>query len=403
MVKKRQCRVAFVPKSSHSRKTVCRPADTYNCVKNNQFVWMTDGKWIGPAGMFSVALVARLLAIPTSLERINPYSQADAIGFMETAQFIARELSLASPRSTTYETWGAVIAPFWFLPGPSRIYALVFVALLGALSVYNVAVIGQKLHSRQVGILAALPIAIYPSIVLIQSTLLREAAVLFGLTTAARLLIAQSPKLPRNWSFVGATLALGFATILRTDNFPVYVLAIASAVVVRYWYSRLTKATLGAGIITGSVVLESAIPIVLRRFNVIRSRRAEGRTEYLGWIRFDGIAEMIVFSWIGSVYFLFTPFPWMVETLEDVPVAVEAVGNLCYAIAAIWGFRYLVHRNTPVAIGLAVGLFLGTILYGFGTVNYGTAVRHRPMFLWVVFLFGSVGIASWIGQSSIDN
>jgi hypothetical protein len=84
----------------------------------------------------------------------------------------------------------------------------------------------------------------------------------------------------------------------------------------------------------------------------------------------------------------------MIETFADVPVAIEAAINLGYTVAAIWGFRTLLHRNTPIAVGLAVGLLLGVGLYGFGTVNYGTAVRHRPMFLWVIFIFGAIGISS---------
>jgi hypothetical protein len=191
-----------------------------------------------------------------------------------------------------------------------------------------------------------------------------------------------------------AALTLGFATILRTDNFPVYILAIAAAIITRYWHARLAKIFLGTGVLGSVIIGEQIISTVLRRFNTLRSRRARGRTEYLGWVRFDNLVEMVVFSWIGVAYFLFTPYPWMIETFADVPVAIEAAINLGYTVAAIWGFRTLLHRNTPIAVGLAVGLLLGVGLYGFGTVNYGTAVRHRPMFLWVIFIFGAIGISS---------
>ncbi|MDB2276629.1 hypothetical protein PM022_19315, partial [Halorubrum ezzemoulense] len=152
-------------------------------------------------------LIRSVAAVVTTLTTLNPDSTADAIGFGNTAEAIARGLREGSPylytsssidlpqllipliSSDIYTLWGTFLTPFWVLPGPSGFYARLGNALLGAVAVYNVYLIARYYHSHQAGVIAALPMTIYPIIVAVQSTLLREALVLFGITTAARLLM----------------------------------------------------------------------------------------------------------------------------------------------------------------------------------------------------------------------
>ncbi|WP_137288619.1 hypothetical protein [Natronorubrum halophilum] len=366
---------------------------------------MAESKWSIPALTFCVALAVRLLAVPTSLLRLNPYSTGDAPEFANTsAQMASRVASFQYPygipdQSVTYETWGTFLFPFWLAPGPSELYAHIFVAGLGAIAVYNVAVISQSLHSPQAGLVAALPVAIYPSYILTHSVLLREAAVLVGITTAARLLVARPPKIGGIGMWTGVVTALLFASIFRSDNLPIYLAAAGFGVVVKYWQRDITKITMGAGSVVTLLMGNKLIAYAIGRFNTLREHRSYGRTVYFGDVRFGGAIDLIAFSWLGSLYFLFTPFPWMIDAVSDVPVAFEGVLNLGYTIAGIFGFRQLMHRNAPVAAGLLAALLLGVTLYGFGTVNYGTAIRHRQMFLWILFIFGSIGIVSKINVS----
>ncbi|MDB2276717.1 hypothetical protein PM022_19780 [Halorubrum ezzemoulense] len=106
--------------------------------------------------------------------------------------------------------------------------------------------------------------------------------------------------------------------------------------------------------------------------------------------------ELIAFSWIGAAYFLYAPFPWMIETVPDLLVGVEGLLNIAFTITAIWGVRSLSQKNMPATVGLLAGLAVAVVLYGVGTVNYGTGMRHRQMFLWVIFLFGGIGISEHV-------
>jgi hypothetical protein len=158
----------------------------------------------------------------------------------------------------------------------------------------------------------------------------------------------------------------------------------------------LARRTLLAGVAISPLTFVVSLPYMRSGIDFlarIREARASGRTVYLPNVIPETIPESLAFSWVGAAYFLYAPFPWMVETLPDLLVSIEGMISLGFTIASLWGVRSLYHRNAPATVALVVGFAVAVVLYGVGTVNYGTGMRHRQMFLWVVFLFGGIGIA----------
>lgn len=353
-------------------------------------------------GVFGTAFLVRLAAAAvTSVTGLNPESHADAELFGSTAAYIANGLvqgRLVFPNVTpTYELWGLFLAPFWLLPGPSGFYARVGNALLGAFAIYNVYLVARYYHSYRAGLLAAAPMAFYPSFVAVHSTLMREAFVLFGITTAARFILVPSSTRSRLHSYLLAGGALSLATIHREDNAIVYGVAIGiGALVFLLDTGRVSKRQVGAGALLSPVAFVYAYPLVragvefLARIHDVRAR---GRTVYLAHVIPNTLPELLAFSWIGALYFLYTPFPWMIATPADLVVGMEALVNVLFTVAGVYGVKVLYHRSRVATVGLLVGFLAAIVLYGVGTVNFGTAMRHRQMFLWVVFLFGAVGLA----------
>lgn len=361
-----------------------------------------------PRALFGLAFVLRVLAIPLAVFRLTPYSQADATGFSVVAGMIANNvlsgtLSIATPYTGIYETWGSLLSPFWFLPVGGPILARIFLSLLGAYAVYNVVLITRRLGTPMAGLLAGLPLAVYPSIVLVQSSLLREAAVLFGITTAARLLLIVSDHKQdpfatdrsRRQRIALATLSVGllaFATLLRGENLPVYVVAIGAGCVAYYSTTRWGKGLAILAVVAGGVGAWGLRDEVIQRFNFLRSARFSGRTAYLGDVRFHSLLDMAAFAPVGAAYLLFAPFPWQVGSALDVPVLFEGLANVLYAFAGIAGVAIGFKRDRVATVGLGIYFVLGVVVYGLGTANYGTGIRHRQMFTWVLFLFGGVGV-----------
>lgn len=352
--------------------------------------------------VFLVAFLSRLFGVViTSATELNPYSLVDADTFSRSANRYAAsvlrgEMAPVDPYNII-EFWGVLLSPFWILPGPSRVYARLGMAVIGSLAALNVYLIARHYHSREAGVFAALPFVFFPSLVLVHSSVLRDTVVLFGLTTAARLLLVPPRRLPRRASFVLVLAVLTLTTMLRYSNLEVYVLVLLVVMGLRSdalmsWVRSHPVSTALGGL---GVVLYTRpdIRYVVDYLARTRRLRAHGRTEYLGDVFPTTVLEAVAFSWVGAVYFLFSPFPWMIETGMDFVVFVEAVLTLGYAGFAVYGMRYMRPRTPAGTVGLVLGFVLLVGLYGLGTANVGTAVRHRQMVTWVLFLLGGFGIA----------
>jgi hypothetical protein len=348
--------------------------------------------------------------ILTTVTDLNTYARADVNRFSAAAEFIAnglrRGIYITNPEfSNTINTWASALAPFWLLPGPSRIYARVGVALLGAFAVYNIYIMAHSYASRQAALIAVIPLIFYPSFIFIHSTVHREAAVLVGLTTGARFLTVPSPRLSLPTNYGLAVLFLWFSVVFRPNNLPVIVAVLALAIVVKYRHvitGSVVRHFVPPTIIVGSVLTYPQGNEIIRSLARIRLKRARGRTEYLGHVFPETVMSAIAFSWIGAVYFLFTPFPWMVKEITGFIALLEGIGNLMFAMFGVIGARKLGARNTTVGVALTVGIVLGAVLYGLGTANVGTAIRHRQMLLWAIFILGGLGLAEKV-QFTVGN
>lgn len=366
--------------------------------------------------LFILALAIRLVGVGlTTLTDVNPDQGQDTVGFANVAAAIAAGeqpfLEAITSIGSTYPTWGAILSPFWLLPGPSELYGQLFAAVLGAYAVYNVFLVGRWYHSSWAGWLAAGPVLVFPSFVAIHSTILRDVAILCALTLAVRLFLV-----PGRWRrpvrYAGGIVAILFATLLRIENGPVFGVVIATGLVV-YLIQRhqafvaLPFAAIPVGLavyrtylvgpLQGLVYRGYGNPVdflVAYRAARIREQHDGARTGYLIEVLPETTAELLAFAPIGAVYFLFVPFPWMIETGADLLAGVESLITVVYAVCAVGGVWYVGKRQPPEAIALGVGFLAFALLYGIISANVGTSIRQRQQLVWVLYLFGGVGMAA---------
>jgi hypothetical protein len=224
--------------------------------------------------------------------------------------------------------------------------------------------------------------------------------ILFGITTATRLLMLPSEKQSRLLTYGIPGGLIHVALLLRKPNIVIYVAAMAAALIVNAVRSGyISKRMLRLGVSLSPIAFVLSLPIIrngIEQLVRIRSFRAHGRAVYLPDVIPRTIAEFIAFSWVGAVYFLYAPLPWMIETIPDLLVSIEGIASIGFTVAAIWGVRSLGRKNASATVGLLAGLAVAVILYGVGTANYGTGMRHRQMFLWIIFLFGGIGVTEHV-------
>jgi hypothetical protein len=360
---------------------------------------------------FGIRIVGVIL---TTITTINPASKSDAITFGNTAQAIASGIRQGQPYlyttesldvaqvlipvapAPTDELWGTFLAPFWLLPGPSGFYARLGNAFLAAYAIYNVYLIARYYHSRHAGIITTLPLIAYPSMVAVQTTLLRMSVILFGITTTARILVIPAKRRTSLFNWIIAGSLIHISLLLSTENIVIYTIAIVTAIAVYVAESRgLFIQIVGISSILIPVTFVLFLPVMRSGVEFLartRKLRAQGRAVYLPDTIPRTVFEFGAFSWIGAAYFLYAPFPWMIETISDLLISIEGMISIFYTAVAIWGVRSFGEKNVSATVGLLLGFMIAVVLYGAGTANYGTGMRHRQMFLWVVFLFGGIGI-----------
>jgi len=357
--------------------------------------------------VFFVSLLARLISIfSVQIIGFDPFGGGQAGRHAQTAAEIASAgfshyVNLAS----IFDRWGLLLSPFWLLPGPSEIYAQLAVAIIGSLAILNVYLICEHYHSKQAGYLAAAPLALLPSYTFMHAVLQREALLLFSVTTAFVLIFLpnQYVSYPRNYLL--AALCLITAGYLRRYNMPV-ILTVGAivAIVSLVTSSRYTPRRMFYGIFT--TVSLSIIGLYIAITNWItdlqnataylatfRARRSRGRAVYLPDVIPTNFFEFFAFSWIGAVYFLFAPFPWHFEVINDLPGLIESAVGLGFLIFGFTGIKTIGQKAPVAVITLITALVVYSVLYGYGTANYGTALRHRQAVFWIILVFGAIGIS----------
>ena len=363
------------------------------------------------AWVFAIALVVRIGGVTlTTLTDINPDSGNDANGFASTAQAYATgEFGIQyflNSLPSAYPTWGFFLSPFWHIPGPSRVYARLGMAIVGAFAIYNIYLIVAHHVSRQAGAFAVAPLITLPSFVALHSVVLRDVAIICGLVYAVRLLSVPS-RWPVSLRYIFVLFAVGIATLLRVENLPVYAAMAGTGIalwIIPKKYYRITG-------LVGGLVAVASYPIWIRMTRAVgilgpqehpleflsfmrQARiREGGRTQYLADIVLETPLDMLFYAPVSAVYFLFVPLPGMAEIPVDYIMTIESLVTIAFAIAAVFGVYALWQRSPPLVGALLVGFVLFAVLYGIISTNVGTSVRQRQVLSWVLFVFGGIGVA----------
>jgi hypothetical protein len=91
------------------------------------------------------------------------------------------------------------------------------------------------------------------------------------------------------------------------------------------------------------------------------------------------------------VYFsyMMSPMPWKISTGLDVYGALDAWLRVLLLAFAIRAWRSPAAKASSYMVGFLISLyFMMSLLFSLGTINYGTALRHHIVPLWIIVLLG---------------
>lgn len=356
-----------------------------------------------------VALVLRLgLTLFHNFVFPLPDSQADAIMFETTARQWAKDGwgGLLSHWQSGALLYSWLLTVLYLAFGPSVLLAQALNVLLGTFIVYLVWRIASELFSERVAKIAGWIACLFPTLNLYSALTMREAPFVFlmllGVCHAVRWAKTRAIR-----DFFLAVFFLVLATGLHLGAWPlIWALALWSAGLIGY---RLTKEKIfdWKGVLELALVGGACAFIVLCRwgwdkefvfaFGVGRTQQAYaiGRAAYLQNLVANNVFDLFWQVPIRIIYFLFTPFPWMVKEKIDLLGLADAFLYVAIAISVLYGLFVLYKRDRKV---FWQGFFL-LLLAAFGiaafatiTSNYGAAVRHRAKFVPMLAGLAAFGI-----------
>lgn len=269
-------------------------------------------------------------------------------------------------------------------------------ATLGALVVVLVWRIALLLNGdEKASLIAAWVVALNPSAILHSGLLLREVAVTFPLIVGVyHLVVWHRGRSLKNAAYAGVALMVSMA--FHSGTYAVLVgLALWS---LGSWVRALlsgrlrllAKNTVALALVGSAVAFAANTGWGMQKFSQVETDDADaltaslrhqsaGRTAYLDDLEANTPMDLVTQAPLRVTYFLFAPFPWMLQTSRDALGVIDALLFL-WLVGRLVRYHEFPRRNASALLVVAVFSVMA-LTFAMGVSNYGTAMRHRAKML----------------------
>ncbi|QLH81402.1 glycosyltransferase family 39 protein [Halosimplex pelagicum] len=157
--------------------------------------------------------------------------------------------------------------------------------------------------------------------------------------------------------------------------------------------------TLASLALAGLPVAVAGFALFTRLFPVdaLNSRlqyRIMGGAAYLGFERYGSWLDVLLAAPVRAIYFQFAPFPLHVDSAFDLLAVLSLPLLVVLATAAYLTLRRVEH-DPVVTLPLLVVYLGGIVGYGLIDSNFGTTIRHRSFFVFLLAVFAAPALESW--------
>lgn len=115
-----------------------------------------------------------------------------------------------------------------------------------------------------------------------------------------------------------------------------------------------------------------------------------GMAGYPAWLSPSSFLLTLLIIPVRVLYFLFSPFVWMVSSIRHVAGLVNGILMVPLCYFAVSFFRGRITRNSLALLFIAFLLVFFVLAFSFGVKNFGQAFRHRAKILPLLVAFGMV-------------
>lgn len=339
-------------------------------------------------GNFAVA-IAVLPLLPYGWDILKFHRNALSILSGTVPQASTQVTSFAAFQSLVYATFGADPTIMSLVNG--------FLAVVVVIPVTELARrLYPNLHTTE--LLMAL-LLFFPLPFLYLSIPMRDVLnlVIFFTILAA---LARGHDLRQPWLILLAIPLLGALSLLRPElGFIVEVGILAAIIGLLIKKISIRPKTVLELAFIGGIAGVVSLPVVGPRLPIdsiryMRTTRAHGGAAYLESVEYTSWVDLLLSAPIRGIYFQFAPFPLHATSAFDLLAGLMLPILIIIAVAA---YRSGVHipTNDVLLIGLVTIYLVGVLGYGVVDSNFGTTVRHRIPFSFLLCVFAASVFARW--------
>lgn len=370
--------------------------------------------------LFSVALLLRiLLAVLTYTFSLQGFFGGDAITYDYAGYALYQSWFEPGSRIDAYylnfatrasgSGWGMayVVAGVYSLIGRNTLAVQLLNCVLGAATTYLTYTCAKNIfNNNRTARLAAILVAVFPSLVLWSSQGLKDGIICFLLVLSMNIAFSLQKKI--DYVQIGILLmALGGIYALRFYIFFAFAVSIFG--------SFFLSTQKSASSIGKQVVVLLVITVGLTYFGVLSGAQTNlekyGNLKSLQESRKDqatsaesGFGQDIDVSTssgaisalpIGLSYIMLAPFPWQMSNFRQAITLPEVLVWWGLIPFMIVGILYSVKNKFRLSIGVLVFTLMLTVSYAIFQGNVGTAYRMRAQMQIFYFIFVAAGLVIW--------
>jgi hypothetical protein len=303
-----------------------------------------------------------------------------------------------------------IISIFYTIFGYSKLMAQSISVALGTASVYLVYHLCLMIWDYSSAKKAAWATALFPTLILYSSLILREVYIVFfllvgvigiakfidkkNITSLLQILVSFFIL-----SFFHGPVAIGVFIFLFYE-----ILSLSKKVLNRFYYLRINLFSVFS-------IIALSIPIVMLLSNNISinylpslfnisaiTYKANlgmyGTASYPSWLMINNSYELFTKNIIKSFYFLYGPFIWDIKLLRHL---IGLLDGILYFILTFYIIKnwYAIWAN-PITRIIVLLLITYIIVYGLGVGNFGTGIRHRSKFAVLLIILAAPKIHKFI-------
>lgn len=303
--------------------------------------------------------------------------------------------------SSVVSSFGAFQALLYtiFTPNPGTL--AVFNGVLAVLIPIPVVYIAKSLYSskRQTTPTMIIAILFCPLPFLFLSIPMRDALVaLIFFTLLAILLYAFREKTPSRG--LPAIPLWGMCFLLRPELALITVLgSIAAVVVGLFRIISLTISLPSLAVVLSAIAglgfgLFAELLYSFEEVNDALVSRSTGGAVYLDQMVYRSWSDFLLAAPARAIYFQFAPFPLHVESISHLSAFLGTIVTILLFTSAI---RSLLNCEYDKVIAVFLSVIYITGIIGYGTINsnFGTTVRHKIVFDFLLIVFASPVLRQW--------